>query len=167
MNYAELLDRAKAHLNLDTDYKLSKALQIDQGLISAYRTGKRAPDNYAIARFAQVLGMDPWTLLKEVERTTEKNPKRREFWDKAASVMLAAIVGVNFFVTAKPANALPSLQVPDSTVYYVKLQILALCREISRRIRNGSKKVSLQGLMVGIPKPGFSRPVLHVRQVAA
>lgn len=120
MQPATLVQQVKDRLGIKTNYALSKALDISEARLSEYSRNLRTPDNYAIARFAKVLGIDPWTLLKQIEAETEKNPQRREWWNKAASFIVALVLGVNFFVTPTPANARPCSQVFDSTVYYVK-----------------------------------------------
>jgi len=122
MNTPELLDKAKTKLGIDTDYKLAKTLGIKDARIYDYRHGNRTPDNYAIARFAEILEIDPWSLVKEIEAQTEKNEKRREFWKRAAVFLLGGFLSVNLFVTPSPAEAAETqAQILDNNVYYVKL----------------------------------------------
>ena len=92
MNTLELLENVKTKLGSQSDYALAKTLEIHPGLISDYRHGKRRPDIYAIAKFAKVLEVDPWTLVKEIEAQTEKNSKSREFWKKAAVVIFGTVI---------------------------------------------------------------------------
>lgn len=117
MNTQELLKEVRSRLGVDTNYKVSKKLDIPEARLSEYENGKAVPNNYAIAKFAKVLEIDPWTLVREIEAQTEKNPVRREFWQKAAVYLLGGILSVNLLVTPTPAEAAPLMQVVDSTVY--------------------------------------------------
>jgi len=139
MNTLELLERVKTRLGVDTDYKLAKKLEIDDGLISYYRSGKRTPNNYAIAKFAKVLEVDPWTLVKELEAQTEKNPKRREFWSKAATLF--------FFVVILNMSPAPSEAAPMAKSL---IEQCILCQ--IARMRKWLKKVLLQTAQMSIPK---------------
>jgi len=78
--YAELLDELKKRRHLPSDYAAAKVLGLDTARIHFYRTGERQPDAYACTRIAIELGLDPLTLIAEVEKETERNPVRRDFW---------------------------------------------------------------------------------------
>lgn len=120
MNSLELVEKAKTALGVKSNYALSKKLLISEQRLSEYCNGKRTPDNYAIAKFAKVLEVDPWTLLKEIEAQTEKNPERRDFWKKQAMWAGAILTAVIFNMSPSPANAATTAQVLDNSVYYVK-----------------------------------------------
>lgn len=85
MNVNELLDQAKKALNVDSDYALAKAMEIDRGDIAHYRKGKMIPNVYAATRLAVVLDRDPIQLIAEIEAATEKNEKKRGFWQRFLS----------------------------------------------------------------------------------
>lgn len=78
--YIELLDRLKREQELPSDYAAHKLLGIDQARLHDYRHGKATPDTYACTRLAVELGLDPLTLIAEIEKDAEKNPKRRGWW---------------------------------------------------------------------------------------
>lgn len=46
MDISKVLDDAKSALNIDTDYKLAKALELPNGYITLWRQGSRIPDAY-------------------------------------------------------------------------------------------------------------------------
>jgi transcriptional regulator with XRE-family HTH domain len=77
----DLLDSAKKQLAMDTDYKLAKKLEISTGTITQYRQGKVMPNVYVYARLAEILNVDPFKLMIEIESETEKNPVRRAYWE--------------------------------------------------------------------------------------
>lgn len=150
MDTQELLDRVKVKLGVDTDYKLAKKLDIPDARISEYRNGKRVPNNYAIAKFAKVLEVDPWTLVREIEAQTEKNPARREFWRKAAVFLLGGFLNVNLLMTPTPAEAAPIIN-KSLNALYIMLNIKRHIRWLKQRF--------LQALQVCIPEP-LSRPLV-------
>lgn len=103
MDISKVLDDAREKMNLTSDYELAKRLEIDKADISHYRKGKRIPNAYACARLAEVLDMDPFELLAQVEAATEKNEARRSYW-RAVAERIAAGTVAGFFVVAVLAN---------------------------------------------------------------
>jgi transcriptional regulator with XRE-family HTH domain len=81
MDITKVLDAAKEKLEISSDYALANMLSLNKQRISDYRKGDRVPDAYACARLAEVLEIDPFALLIEVEADAEKNPVRRAFWE--------------------------------------------------------------------------------------
>lgn len=76
----ELLLECKIKLNVQTDYKLAKALEIERARVSDYMTEKRIPDVYACVRIAMALRRDPAEVIAEIKADTARNDKRRAFW---------------------------------------------------------------------------------------
>lgn len=97
MDISKVLDEARQHLDVTTDYALAKKLEIPNNYLADYRRGKRTPDAYACARLADALGVDPLALLAQVEAATEKNEARRNYW-RAVSERVGAGVIACFFV---------------------------------------------------------------------
>jgi len=81
MTIIELLDQTKERLQVQSDYALAKALEINQARLSAYRKGKENPDPYALTKIALALDLDPLALIAEFEARTEKNATRKGFWE--------------------------------------------------------------------------------------
>ena len=81
MDMTKVLDAAKEKLGISSDYALANTLSLNKQRISDYRKGDRVPDAYACARLAEVLGIDPFDLLIEVEADAEKNDVRRAYWE--------------------------------------------------------------------------------------
>jgi transcriptional regulator with XRE-family HTH domain len=103
MDMPKVIDKAKEKLGVESDYALAKKLDIPNPRISEYRSGKARPDAYACARLAEVLDMDPFELLAQVEAATEKNEARRSYW-RAVAERIAAGTVAGFFVVAVLAN---------------------------------------------------------------
>ncbi|WP_374477525.1 helix-turn-helix domain-containing protein [Zoogloea sp.] len=104
MDISKVLDDAKEALNVDSDYKLAKRLEISNGYIAQWRKGTRIPDAYACARLAEILRVDPFELLAQVEAATEKNEARRTYW-KQVTARIAAGTAAGFFLVAVSGEA--------------------------------------------------------------
>ncbi len=78
----ELLTACKKKIGVDTDYKLAKALKIHSGRIADYISGKRIPDENACMRIAMLLERNPIEIIAIVQADTEKNNKRKAFWNE-------------------------------------------------------------------------------------
>lgn len=78
----ELLTACKKKIGVDTDYKLAKALKIHSGRIADYISGKRIPDENACMRIAMLLERNPIEIIAIVQADTEKNSKRKAFWNE-------------------------------------------------------------------------------------
>lgn len=141
MDISKVLDDAKAALNVDTDYKLAKRLEISNGYIAQWRKGTRIPDAYACARLAEILGIDPFELLAQVEAATEKNEARRTYWRAVAAKMAAGTVA-GFFVVALPeeAKAGGDCDVQDPVIFRRRNtkseKLLLVCLAVIKQFRN-------------------------------
>lgn len=152
MNTLELIEQTKTKLGIESDYALAKKLEIPDARISDYRHGKRAPDNYAIAKFAKALEIDPWSLVKELEAQTEKNPAKKEFWSKAATLFFFAVI-LNMSPT--PAEATQDGAKSLSTLYIMLNAVRKL------------KQWLLQAFQMSIPKNSRRFLIPRVHHVTA
>lgn len=158
MDISKVLDDAKSALNIDTDYKLAKALELPNGYITLWRQGSRIPDAYACARLAEVLGINPLELIAKVEAETEKNEARRTYWKKVAERMAAGAVA-GFFVIALPgATGLCDIQNPvifrsrNTRSEKLMLACLAVVKQIRNWYVQGSRQANHR---VGRHAPGL------------
>lgn len=111
---AQWFDAVKAAQGWDSDYELCRALGIDSGTMSNYRSGKRAMDAYMAMRLAELLNADPLKMIASAEAERAKTPERKRFWQRiAACVVIGA--GLNVALPSPPAQA-----DPGAGVYYVK-----------------------------------------------
>ncbi len=119
MDISKVLDDAKAKLDAPSDYALAKQTGIKKEYISLYRSGQRTPDAYACARLAEVLGIDPFELLAQVEAATEKNEERRTYWKRVAERIAAGSVAAFFVVGAMPEEAGKTgvCNIPDPVIF--------------------------------------------------
>ena len=59
VSISELLDRVKAQIGAKNDAELSRRLGHKQGVISQWRSGKKEPDDDAMADLYRLAGIDP------------------------------------------------------------------------------------------------------------
>lgn len=105
MDMSKVIEAAKKALDVESDYALAKKLEIPNNYIADYRSGKRRPDAYACARLAEVLEMDPFELLAQVEAETEKNEGRRAYWKRVAERMAATSMAAFLVCAALPETS--------------------------------------------------------------
>lgn len=80
MTPSEYLDACKVALTIESDYALAHALGMSRQAITQYRKGQRHPDSYAACKFAITLGIDPATVIADLESQHEKNAGKLKFW---------------------------------------------------------------------------------------
>jgi len=85
MKPAEYLDATKTRLSIESDYALSKALEVTNGHICEVRSGKRHMPLDMAFRIAITLELDPAQVIADLEGQREKNAKRRGFWQSFSS----------------------------------------------------------------------------------
>jgi transcriptional regulator with XRE-family HTH domain len=95
----DYLNDAKAKLGFTSDNAFAGWLEVSPGGLSNYQSGRRIVDDYAAAKIAQALGIDPLEVIALANMEREKVSERKEFWRKiakggvAATIFLAAISG--------------------------------------------------------------------------
>ena len=80
MTPSKYLDQLKAKIGVESDYALAKTLEIPNGYVAEFRTGRRGLSPYLCTRIAIGLGIDPTHVIADIEEQREKNAKRKEFW---------------------------------------------------------------------------------------
>lgn len=125
----KMLDEVKKAINVESDYALAKALDINKARISAYYAGKEVPNEIACLRIAKALGKDYAEISAAVRIEAEKDEKRREEWRKyyksiggiAAAIMLFVLAAVTFIVTVPSVAAKETMtyasSIPSNTNY--------------------------------------------------
>lgn len=142
MDMAKVINEAKEKLGVESDYSLAKRLEIPNPRISEYRSGKARPDAYACARFAEVLEMDPFELLAQVEAATEKNEARRTYWKQVAERMAAGSVAAFFVIGLMPGEAQKTedCNVPNPVIFRSRNtrseKLLLVCMAVIKQFRN-------------------------------
>lgn len=123
MRGKEIMMEVKIKKGITTDYKLAQALKITTARASDYMKGKRAPNVYTLTQAALILGVDPMRLIAEVEAETEKNEKKRKFWqdflshaERTAKFVMLVLI----FMFSSLAGDSGKIKAASYNVYYVK-----------------------------------------------
>lgn len=94
------LDDAKKALNIESDNAMAKHLGITRSAISNYRAGSYVMDDYAAAKIAEALMIEPMEVIAAANMEREKTEDRKAYWENfykrlggvAASIMTIAIL---------------------------------------------------------------------------
>lgn len=76
----DYLDEAKRCLGIESDYALSKRLDIRQSTISGYRAGRSHFDELTALKIAQACNIDPMEVIAAAAYERAKTPDVRDIW---------------------------------------------------------------------------------------
>lgn len=132
------LDEAKAKLGIESDYGMAAWLGVTRAAVSAYRNSARTVDDYAAAKIAEVLEIDPMIVIAAANAEREKDDGKRGYWEKyykrLGGIAASIIFAVTFIVTPTPSQAAPVLKAVS--------QYCILCK-IARHINKVIKETAL------------------------
>jgi ribosome-binding protein aMBF1 (putative translation factor) len=96
----DYLDEAKRRLGLESDYALSKHLDIRQSTISGYRAGRSHFDETIALKIAQACNVDPMEVIASAAYERAKS-------DEARAILAGLLekISTGFRWLALPANA--------------------------------------------------------------
>jgi len=77
---ADLLDRAKAGGNIESDYRLAKVIGITHSTMSGYRVGKTIPDARVLEQLCALSGDDAGVLMAQAQAERERTPEGKTMW---------------------------------------------------------------------------------------
>jgi transcriptional regulator with XRE-family HTH domain len=118
----DYLNAAKQALGIDSDYALAKWLGVTKQSASNWKNGKNIIDDYAAAKIADALGLDPLEVIAvaNMERSEQKQEKeRRDYWRKIFKRCAAAIVVFFLYLPGGWSSEANSLQ-SDNSIYYAQ-----------------------------------------------
>jgi hypothetical protein len=105
---AELLERAKAQCNIESDYRLAKVLRINQTLISNWRHGRNLPNAEMVESLCALSGDDAGVIVAQVEAARASEGPVRTMWlnmaKRLAGGASTAILSVLVFISLIAAN---------------------------------------------------------------
>ena len=123
----EILDAAKTAIKADSDYRLAKELETNQGHITNWRAKKSQPNNEMVYKLALMLDEDPAVLLAEVEHDFAKSPERAAWWAdflghvaRRVSVVVLLVSGAGFVPGAVRTPTADELRPWPQNVYWVQ-----------------------------------------------
>lgn len=127
---ADLLDRAKARANIDTDYRLAKIISINQSALGNYRAGRSMPDERVLEQLCALSGDDVAVFAAQIQAERARTPEGKNLWSLIAARLAGgastAFLSVLIFTgliaaTAQDARAgaTPPSQVSLLSVLYI------------------------------------------------
>ena len=78
------IDEFKEKLKIESDYQLSKKIDVSRQQISKIRNGETSIGREKCIRIAAALRIDPLEIIATVEAQKEKNPEVRALWVRLA-----------------------------------------------------------------------------------
>jgi hypothetical protein len=89
----DYIEEVKAKLGIESDYALAKWLGVTKQAASNWARGKNGLDDYAAARIAETLEINPLEVIAVANMERDKVSERREFWRRiAAGAALGVLV---------------------------------------------------------------------------
>ena len=88
MKTIEYLDAVKQRHSLPSDYALAKLLRVDQTTISTYRSGRGEMDATTAVKVAELLAVNPLSVIASVELARAKKDDARKIWLRYAAVVV-------------------------------------------------------------------------------
>ena len=114
------LDEAKEKLGIESDYAMAKWLGVGRAAVSNWRVKRNFIDDYAAAKIAQALGVEPMEIIAAANAEREKGDKK-EFWEnfykRLGGIAASIFFAVNLIMTPTPSQAAPMLNADGDAVY--------------------------------------------------
>jgi transcriptional regulator with XRE-family HTH domain len=75
-----LIERCKAAIQHDSDYRLAKVLNVSHTTLLHWRNGRTRPDDAAIIQMSRLIGVDPCRLIARMHFERAKCAETRAVW---------------------------------------------------------------------------------------
>lgn len=144
---ADLIERAKARANIDTDYRLAKVIRINQSALGNYKAGRSMPDERVLEQLCALSGDDVAVFAAQIQAERARTPEGKNLWSLIAARLAGgaspAILSVLFSLgliaaTAQDAKAGTAPAVKLSAVqiiYIVSSSVFVSARRALVRLR--------------------------------
>ena len=129
---ADLIERAKARANIDSDYRLSKVIGINQSALGNYKAGRSMPDERVLSQLCALSGDDVAVLAAEIQAERSRTDEGKSMWlmiakrlsgtaSTAVMSVCLAIVLIAGSARESVASSLPTLKTQLSNSLYIVL----------------------------------------------
>jgi hypothetical protein len=81
---ATLLDSAKAKAGIESDYRLSKLIEINSSAVTNYRSGRSLPNEAILQRLCVLSGDDPELIAAQIQSRRAASEEARQLWQRVA-----------------------------------------------------------------------------------
>lgn len=144
---ADLLERAKAKGNIESDYRLAIVIGITHGAMTHYRQGRTLPNEKVIAQLCALSGDDPGVVAAQIQAARSKSPEAVNMWNMIAarlsgvastaflSVVLAITLIAGYAPGARAGEVDASQNVKLNRLYIVSSTFLSVLEFLRVRLR--------------------------------
>lgn len=129
---ADLLERAKVSGRIESDYRLSKVLRINQSQLSNYRHGRSLPNAEMVEALCALSGDDAGLIVAQVEAARAQAGPVRNMWlsvaarlQAAASTAVLSVLFTIVFVAGQVGQAQAATVDHAKAVYVKNLHIVS------------------------------------------
>lgn len=133
---ADLLERAKAHGNIESDYRLAKVIGISHGTMTGYRSGKSMPDARVLEQLCALSGDDLAVLAAQMQAERERTSEGKTVWlmiakrlaGGATTAILSAVFAIALIAGYAPSARAGELNASksDNSIVYTSYQLAIL-----------------------------------------
>jgi hypothetical protein len=79
-----LIERCKAAIGAESDYRLAKVLKVSHTALLHWRSGRARPDDLTVIRMSALIGIDPARVVVRLHAERAKDPETRALWLRIA-----------------------------------------------------------------------------------
>ena len=90
MNTLEYLQAVQKKHGLDSQRKVARHLDLPQGHVNNFFTGRRTLDPAAVRKVAESLGTDPTIVVADIQLERSKRPEDAAVWQRAVDLLKQA-----------------------------------------------------------------------------
>lgn len=112
MKTTEYIDQLRPLTKTGTDYAVAKLLAITSEAVHAYTREGRTMNNGTAAKVAQLLKMDPFAVIADMEAERAKDPEGMRYWKalgkrygRRAAAVLLGITAATLVLGGETSNA--------------------------------------------------------------
>lgn len=137
MKTTEYLAAVRRKMGLSKSAEVARLLELSEAAVSRYESGARVMDDYTAARVAEVLGIDPLTVIAQANAEREKDGDKRQFWERLAHAAVVVLACRSlFFSGAEKAEA--DQGITSATAMQYKLsRFMRVVRATVKRLLRG------------------------------
>jgi hypothetical protein len=109
---ADLIERARANANIESDYRLAKIIEINQSAFGNYKAGRTMPDERVLEQLCALSGDDVAVFAAQIQAERARTSEGKTLWlmiaKRLAGGASTAILSVLFSIGLIAASAQPA-----------------------------------------------------------
>lgn len=122
----EYIAKIKKHCGVKSDYAVAHLLGVGRSSMSHYKKGVSMFDDYTAAKAAELLNIDPLTVIADINADRAKRDGERKFWQniaKRAPNIAAGVAGLSLCLivgVSAPTSSQAALTDNGPSIHYAK-----------------------------------------------